>query len=330
MRIDKIYLSLTIILIFSIILWISSCRHDALIPANLREICFDSEVLPIFQNNCGIAGCHDGTRGSRSSFDSYANISNGVVAGNPNGSRLYQAIIGKSGEGRMPPDQPLTLENRTIIRLWIEQGAKQTLCADTTSQNTGLPLSYNARACFSRDILPVLVSACAMTGCHDAATHTDYSFVNYASTLRAVSAGNPGGSTLYRVITTTSGENKMPPSPKPRLTQAQIDSIYKWISYGAPNETCGEVCDTINTVTFSGAVWPTIQTTCTGCHTTASSSNGSISLAGYIDVQTVAANGKLMNALKGNGVTKMPPSGSLTACKIRQFQIWINNGYKNN
>jgi Planctomycete cytochrome C len=331
MRIDKIYFSLTVIIVFSVVLWISSCRHETLLSSSIPVICFDNEVLPIFQNNCNRTGCHDGTRGSRSSFNSYTTISNGVIAGNPDGSRLYQAITGKSGENLMPPNNPLSLENRTIIRLWIEQGAKDILCADTTSQTPGTPPSYNARACFSRDILPVLVSACAMAGCHDATSHTEgYSFVSYASTMTAVIAGNISGSRLYQTITTTSGENRMPPSPRSRLTQAQIDSVAAWISYGALNETCGEVCDTINPVTFSGVIWPTMQSTCTGCHASASSSNGNISLTGYADAHTIAANGKLMNALNGNGVTKMPPSGSLTACKIRQFQIWINNGSLNN
>ena len=332
MRIDKIYIFLITIVVFTIMSWISSCRHDAIIPSTITQVCFDSEVLPIFENNCDISGCHTGTRGSRSAFNSYTNISSGVVAGNPNSSRLYQAIIGKSGEGLMPPNNPLSIENRTIIRVWIEQGAKQTNCGDTTSLPPVTPPStYNARACFSRDIQPVLVSACAMAGCHDAITHREgYNFTTYSSTLNAVNPGNPGGSQLYRSVTTTSGESRMPPSPSPRLTTAQIDSIAAWINYGALNETCGEICDTINPVTFSGVIWPTLQTTCTGCHTTASSSNLNISLTGYSDVSTIAANGKLMNALNGNGVIKMPPSGSLSACKIRQFQIWVNNGYKNN
>jgi hypothetical protein len=332
MRIVNIYMFLIIIVLFTIMSWISSCRHDTLLPSNTPVICFNSQVLPVFLNNCSIAGCHDGTRGSRSSFNSYTNISNGVVAGNPNGSSLYLTIVAKSGDNLMPPSSPLSLENRTIIRVWIEQGAKQTTCGDTTLlPPVTPPSSYNARACFTRDIQPVLVSACAMTGCHDAITHREgYNFTTYSSTLNAVNPGNPGGSQLYRSVTTTSGESRMPPSPSPRLTTAQIDSIAAWINYGALNETCGEICDTINPVTFSGVIWPTLQTTCTGCHTTASSSNLNISLTGYSDVSTIAANGKLMNALNGNGVIKMPPSGSLSACKIRQFQIWVNNGYKNN
>jgi hypothetical protein len=121
----------------------------------------------------------------------------------------------------------------------------------------------------------------------------------------------------------------MPPSGSSQLTLAEIDSIGKWISYGALNETCGEACDTINPVTFSGTIWPVIQTTCTGCHSGASPS-GNILLGSYSNVSAVASNGVLINSLKGNGVIKMPPSGSLSVCKIRQFEIWIKNGYLNN
>jgi cytochrome c5 len=243
---------------------------------------------------------------------------------------LYQAIITKWGEGRMPPDNPLSLENRMIIRLWIEQGANLTLCPDSIVIPPGGPSYSNPRACFSRDILPVLVSSCGMAGCHDATSHkSGYIYVSYSTALKSVRAGSPSGSKLYQVISATGGEDRMPPSPKPRLLQAQIDSIAAWIRYGALDEVCGEVCDTINTVTFSGAIWPTIQTSCTGCHS-GTTPSGAISLASYANVQTVAASGLLMKSLTGNGVTKMPPSGSFSACKIRQFQIWINKGYLNN
>ena len=87
--------------------------------------------------------------------------------------------------------------------------------------------------------------------------------------MRLVSPGNPANSRLYSIINSGSGESKMPPASSPQLSVAEIDSIGKWIGYGALNENCGEVCDTINPVTFS-------------------------------------------------------------ACRIRQFEIWINNGFLNN
>jgi len=327
MKIDKVYVFFSALIVCSALLWVSSCRHDALIPSDFPEICFEKDVLPIFRNNCSTTGCHDGTGESDLVLNSYIPISHNVEAGDPLASELYRAIISRSGENRMPPDNPLSLENRTIIRLWIEQGARLTVCPDTSSQGNNY---VNPRACFSRDILPVLISTCGMAGCHDAITHEEgYTFVSYSSTLSAVKPGKPSESKLYQVITTLSGEDRMPPEPYARMAQAKIDSIYKWISYGALDEYCGEVCDTINPVTFSGAIWPTIQTSCVGCHSGATPSGG-VSLATYANIQSVAASGLLMNSLKGIGATKMPPAGSLSTCKISQFRIWVNNGSLNN
>ncbi|MGA2405315.1 MAG: c-type cytochrome domain-containing protein [Bacteroidales bacterium] len=325
MKLDKIYLSLALLIILTTFSWFTSCTHLTDI-ANIPEICFTGDVLPIFINNCAISGCHDGGgRESRMALNNYADISQAVVPGNPNGSRLYQAIITKWGN-MMPPKQPLSEQNRTIIRLWIEQGAAQTVCTDTT--HTGG--SHVARACFTRDILPVIVSYCATTGCHDAASHKEgYNYTTYTNIINSVTPGNPGASRLYTVITSSGEESKMPPLNSPQLSTAQIDSIGKWISYGALNETCGEVCDTINPVTFSGTIWPLMQTSCTGCHTGASPGGG-IALANYANVQAVAANGSLINSLTGTGVPKMPLNGAFSTCQIREFEIWVNNGSLNN
>jgi hypothetical protein len=247
-----------------------------------------------------------------------------VTPGKPYSSSLYQAIIGSGGGNRMPPSAPLSLENRTIISVWIEQGANLTTCNDTTTTGGGGTVG-TLRACYSRDIQPVLSSHCAMTGCHDISTHTDYVFYSYSSTMGAVSPGNPNGSKLYQVLF-ASGEEKMPPTSKPQLTTAQIDSIRNWISYGALDQTCAITCDTINPVTFSGTIWPIMQSSCTGCHGGA----GGVTFSNYADVSALAASGALMNAINGNGVSRMPPGGPFTTCRIRQFQIWVNNGHLNN
>jgi hypothetical protein len=72
-----------------------------------------------------------------------------------------------------------------------------------------------------------------------------------------------------------------------------------------------------------------MQTSCTGCQSGASPS-GSLTLTNYDNIAAAASNGSLLNSLKGNGVTKMPLGGSFSACRIRQFEIWINNGHLNN
>lgn len=305
----------------------SSCKHELIIPDNIPEICFEREVLTIFRNSCGITDCHDGSGESEYELTDYLGISHLVVSGKPYESEVYKAIIAKTGDDRMPPDKPLSIESRMIIRLWIEQGARLTSCPDATSQ----PPDYvNPRACFSRDILPVLVSGCAMTGCHDAVTHeADYIFAGYSTTMQAVIPGNPEESKLYEVITAPDGEDRMPPAPLSRLTSAQIDSIAAWISYGALDEFCGETCDTVNPVTYAGTIWPVVKTYCTGCHS-GTTPGGGLRLETYANVSAIAATGVLINALRGNGIPKMPPAGSLSTCRIRQFELWINNGYPDN
>jgi hypothetical protein len=331
MKPDKIYVSLTLLVLLTAFSWFISCTHVANI-ANVPDICFTGDVLPIFVNNCAISGCHNGSGGeSGMNLGSYTDISKNVVAGNPDGSRLYQAIISKWGN-LMPPDKPLSSSDRTKIRIWIEQGAANTVCTDTTGTGGGGGGGGTIvrRACFTRDIFPVIVSHCATTGCHDAISHREgYNYSTYAGIMKSVTAGNPGNSRLYRVITLSGGESKMPPSNSPQLTVAQIDSIGKWISYGALNENCGEVCDTINPITFSGTIWPIMQTSCTGCHT-GTSAGGGILLTNYANVKTTATNGSLMNSLRGNGVSLMPKGSSFSACRIRQFDIWVKNGALNN
>jgi hypothetical protein len=333
MKSDKIYLSLTLLILLTAFSWFTSCTHVANI-ANLPEVCFTGDVLPIFINNCAIPSCHDGPgRESRMPLNSYTTIIKDISPGNPDASRLYQTIIAKWGN-RMPPSQPLSLENRTKIRVWIEQGATLTICTDTTGTGgtggNGGGNTYVARACFTRDILPVLVSKCASTGCHDAASHAGgHQYISYTTTMTSVTAGSPANSHMYQTIINTGGEEKMPPSSRPQLTVAEIDSIGKWIGYGALNENCGEVCDTINPVTFSGTIWPIIQTSCLGCHS-GTSPSGNILLASYNDIATVASNGTLLNSLKGTGVPQMPVGSTFSTCRIRQFEIWINNGFLNN
>ena len=87
-------------------------------------------------------------------------------------------------------------------------------------------------------------------------------------------------------------------------------------------------CDTTN-VTFSATITPVLNSYCTTCHS-GSAPSGGITLTSFATVQAQASSGILMNALNGKGVPIMPLSGSLSACKIEQFQIWIRNGMLNN
>jgi len=99
---------------------ISSCKHDGVPMDQLPQIPF-SDVLPIFTQNC--ATCHDGKGGSGDfALTDYTSIMRYIQAGNSSKSKAYQAMI--STFQLMPPKNPLTTSQRTMIRLWIDQGAK--------------------------------------------------------------------------------------------------------------------------------------------------------------------------------------------------------------
>jgi hypothetical protein len=140
MKPDKITLLLASIVILTTVSWITSCTHNADI-SNLPEVCFKRDVQYIIGNNCAKSGCHNGS-GEAMPLTDYKEISNQVVAGNPDASPIYQAIIATWGEKKMPPDQPLTQDNRTIIRTWIEQGALETKC-DATPVAKGINNTSN-------------------------------------------------------------------------------------------------------------------------------------------------------------------------------------------
>jgi len=317
--------------VLSLTLLFSSCQHDTVDPELLPEICFEQQILPVFLSSCGTTGCHSAADDHEYVFTDYSGILRAVKAGNPDRSAAYIAISASHGEDMMPPAQPLSEQNRMLIRAWISQGALYTTCETTDSITDTVSNYYNPYACFNRDILPVLRSSCAMTGCHDAATHREgYIFDNYTNTMKAVVAGKPLSSKLYEVITKADGEDRMPPSPYSRLAQSQIDSIYNWIKRGALDEDCGTQCDTISEVSYSLVVEPIIAANCRACHTGTSPSGG-IRLDAYQDVATLAASGKLTGVLRGTGTyTPMPPSGPLDECQIRQIELWVEAGYNEN
>jgi uncharacterized membrane protein len=186
---------------------------------------------------------------------------------------------------------------------------------------------------FVNDVLPLLQSGCALSHCHDTISKehgvimTDY--VNIIQTGH-VKPGKAKSSKLYKVIT-GGGEEAMPPSPQPKFTSEQTDLIKKWIDQGAWNLEClEENCDT-TIYTFSGAIWPTIQNKCLGCHS-GSNPGAGIMLTNHQEIAAVAAEPRFMGALTHTAPYKpMPQTGNqLSDCKITQFNKWIADGMLDN
>ena len=321
-----------------------SCTHDPVFINEPDTICFEKQVLPVLQNTCGISGCHDaGTATEGFAATDYESVTDIVTPGNVRASKLYQVITDIWSEKMMPPDRPLTLDQRTAIHLWIAQGAKNTTCSEPppdTNGNGGNHLPGDT-VCFVQDILPIFGSNCATTGCHDAASHQDgYVLTSYAaitSIQESIIPFNPDESKLFKVITEDDPNDRMPPPPLAALSDEQIQKLRKWIKEGALNSDCPEsTCDTTGTVEFSTQVFSIVQAYCTGCHNTASP-RGDVNLDNYNGIKAITdlqSNGipVLIGTIKKlNGFTPMPPDEvKVTDCDIRQIEIWIDQCKLNN
>ena len=185
---------------------------------------------------------------------------------------------------------------------------------------------------FQNAVLPLLISSCAKSNCHDAVSHQGgIQLTTYQTIMQTadVDPGDPQGSKLYRVLNETDPDKIMPRPPSSAFTLAEKDIIYKWILQGAKINACND-CDT-TTITWSAAILPLINANCKGCHNPAFLSAG-LDLTDFSSVETIAFNGKLTGAIDHlPGYPPMPRGASkLNDCKITQVRKWIAAGALNN
>lgn len=218
-----------------------------------------------------------------------------------------------------------------------------TISQDTTQQNdtTGNDTTIVMHPCdpdtvyFERDLLPILVSNCALSGCHDANTAQDgVVLTSYDNVFQTgdIEPFRPDNSDLYEAITDTDPDKQMPPPPRSRLPDSVISMIQTWINQGAQNLTCDEStdCKTDN-MSFSQDVQPILGPHCGGCHGSSNPSGG-ITLTTHAGTLGPAASGQLVGAISHSpGFSAMPQGGSkLSDCQISTIQAWIDQGSKDN
>ena len=187
--------------------------------------------------------------------------------------------------------------------------------------------------CFERDVLPILQSTCAMSGCHDAETAAHEvvldsweSIINSEEDL--VTPFDPRESELWEVIVEEDDDERMPPPPMAALTERQVGVIRQWIQEGALNDACGPgPCDTIE------VTWPTVrlilQDNCWGCHSNEVAGAGVRALEDYEDVVEEARDGKLIPAIeRAPGALDMPPFNELDSCSVAKVRAWRDQGFR--
>lgn len=213
---------------------ISSCTHEPedVIPGNIDTslVCdpsvtyFQNKVLPIFQSNCALSGCHDlQTAESDVILSSYEEIikSGEIVPGKASESDIYEVITVNDQDDRMPPppNEPLSQDQITAIRDWINQGAKNNLCKEDCDPN---------KFTFAADIQPIINTYCK--GCHN--TNVPNGNVNLDNYQSIITVANNGK--LVGTITHSTGFVAMPYNSS-KLSECVISQISNWVNAGSPN-----------------------------------------------------------------------------------------------
>ena len=210
----------TVIAALSItLIWgMQSCQHESMGDPN-AAICFERDILPIFNSKCAMSGCHDaGTSAEGYTLDNYKNIvSDGIVAGKPNKSEVYESIA----DGEMPPKGYTKLSDaeKQMLYDWIADGAKNGInCAVKCD---------SAVSGFTAVIQPMMTKYCV--GCHaypNASAQVELS--GYIGVKNAINQG------LLKSLD-HSGYYPMPKGGA-KLSDCEINQVRNWIQRGAPND----------------------------------------------------------------------------------------------
>lgn len=239
---------LLVLLLISSGVLIYACKHQlpVLPPAPITGgggtgggsgsnlICFESEILPLFQTNCAKSGCHDAsTHKDGYVLDSYSNLfkkenktdNSNIRPFDPDHSKLYKVLY-QTGSDRMPPppNPDLTVTQKNLIARWITEGAQNTTnCVATCDSN-----SFK----FAANILPIMQNHC--TGCHSATNPPNgVNLTTYAGVKATATSGAAPG-LLIGTTQQLPGFSKMPKGSG-MLSACELAQIRKWVNAGSLN-----------------------------------------------------------------------------------------------
>jgi hypothetical protein len=203
-----------------------TCSHDPVYLDEFDTICFEQKILPLLQTYCGIEDCHDAAAASDGFIAAdYASIMKAVTPGDVKGSLLYQVITDFRSDDMMPPDKPLSQDQRTLIHLWIAQGAVNSDCPVSNCDTAGI-ISFSAK------VNPLIQTNCV--GCHNAGmSRGGVNLDGYAQVKYYAETTRNGVTLLEGTINGMAGFTSMPPSGS--LSGCNIRQIELWIDQGKQN-----------------------------------------------------------------------------------------------
>lgn len=180
--------------------------------------------------------------------------------------------------------------------------------------------------CFQEDVLPIFVTKCNYSGCHNSIDKVDgFDLSNYEGVMRGIQSGKPNQSEIFKQI--RSGE--MPPSGHIKLSLLEKTIIKNWIKMGAPNSSNCSSCDT--TYSYNNRIKPLLEKWCISCHT-ANNQGGGYELSTYQGVTKSILDNRFLGSINQEvGYYSMPKNASrLSDCDIKSIKRWVDSGYPNN
>ncbi|MFN4298517.1 MAG: hypothetical protein ACK4EX_02175 [Thermaurantimonas sp.] len=211
---------LALIFLTAVLQWECTRRNEE----DLKSVCFESEILPVLQANCGTAGCHDAsTAADGYIFTNYQSTLRAVKPGKGRDSKLVKVML-EDGEDRMPPPPaaPMSQDFIDLVIKWIDKGAGNVAgCASNAACDT-------SAVSFARDVQPILNNYCV--SCHTAGSPSGGVVLNTYNGVKTVANnGKLLGSIFHQP-----GFYPMPPSGI-KLDECKLKTIRAWVNSGAPN-----------------------------------------------------------------------------------------------
>jgi hypothetical protein len=187
--------------------------------------------------------------------------------------------------------------------------------------------------CFDTEILPIFVSNCASSGCHNSEDRKEgLDLTYYGGIIKDIKPYNTNRSKLLEYMKDR-GEDQMPPLPSEPVSASNISLIEEWINKGAPNTSICETssCDTLSNISYAFDIQPILATYCYGCHS-GPSAIGGYDLTNFNGVKSTVNNGTLIGSINyDSGYQPMPQNGNkLDRCRIKTIKTWIDEGARDN
>lgn len=188
---------------------------------------------------------------------------------------------------------------------------------------------YAPSTCFTKSILPIFISNCSMSGCHNGKDKkAGYDLSNYEGIMQGVKPHHPLLSEIYKVI---KGKNpSMPQQPYSKLSANDVSLIKLWINAGAHSTQYCSSCDSSD-YSYGTGISPILNAWCVGCHNSGNK-NAGVDLSNYTGVSAVVADKRLTGSINHTpGFIAMPQAGyKMDDCEIRTIEKWIEAGHPEN